>query len=378
MKDRQTMPVVIDASLRTLLMPVSPEQPAGEHLKYGSLYDAIEETRRYEDLNLPQGVWEREVRNPDWKKVEALCLEGLQRSKDLQLMAWLVETWTILEGLEGLERGLTWMLDFSQTFWTNAYPLLEEEDVSLRVAPFLWLDVRLPQVLSTLAISLPRQKNVRAFRMADWLTAQRLEVVSRKHEDREGYLKQEIEENGGVSLFLLWQSISVTPVAFYEQFQTHCEACLQRLRSLESFLNQALSPYHEEPVSFFKLTQQLTQLLTWCTQWKLKASAPPPQLTQFLQESVATIPVSDVKDNVNSDLPQPVATSFQTRETLIDTLETAYDTLKSQDPHGLLFLFLEQALIWKDHHLLELFKHFEENEEIFNCIVKFLSKNKYK
>lgn len=362
-----------DAFFKTLLDPISADQPAGASLTYTPLYDAIQETKRQEDPNLPQGVWEVETKSLDWKKIESLCIEGLGQSKDLQLMAWLMEAWMKLEGLDGLTRGLTGLHKLCEAFWPCLYPLIEEGDAGARVAPFLWLDVRLAQGVLDLAISAPSQRTARIFCVADWLTAQRLETLSQKHEDGEGFLKQAMLENGGVSLATLWQSITLTPASFYTQFQQQVETCLQSLKGLEIFLNQALAPYHEETLSFFKLAQQLTQILNWCQQWRLKTTSPTSTPENADVNSV-DLPYDAVDVPSLEHKPAP---SLKTQSQVIGVLEEAYHTLKTQDPNGLLFLFLEQALIWRDKNFLELFKFLEEDDQIFHNIIKFLSKNKY-
>lgn len=362
-----------DTFFKTLLEPVSTDQPGGVSLKYGPLYDAIQEKKRQEEPNLPQGVWEVETKPLDWKKIESLCLEGLQQSKDLQLMAWLIEAWMKQGGLAGLEQGLKGLFELCKTFWPYLYPLIEEGDAESRVAPFLWLDVRLAEGVADLAISAPSQKNSRIFRFADWLTARRLETLSQKHEDGEGFLKQAMEENGGISLTTLWQSIALTPASFYIQFQQQVGTCLQILKDLQAFLNKALAPYHEEPLSFFKLAQQLTQILTWCQQWRLKTK-PPTSPPETVDVQPVDIPSTTVDAPYLEHKPVP---SMETRSQVIGALEKAYHTLKDQESNGLLFLFLEQALIWRDKTFLELFKFFEEDDQTFNSIMKFLSKNKY-
>ena len=47
--------------LETLLAPIPGDNPAGEFLRYEGTYDRIQEARE-EEANLPQGVWERELK----------------------------------------------------------------------------------------------------------------------------------------------------------------------------------------------------------------------------------------------------------------------------------------------------------------------------
>jgi len=54
--------------LERLLTPISGDNPAGQFLRYEGMYDRIQEARK-EDADLPQGVWERELKKADWNKV---------------------------------------------------------------------------------------------------------------------------------------------------------------------------------------------------------------------------------------------------------------------------------------------------------------------
>ena len=119
-----------------LLAPFPGENPAGEDLRYTRVYEAINEARRSED-GLAMGDWQREVKTADWDKVISLAAEALsQKSKDLQIAAWLTEALSIVEGFDGLASGLKIMSGLMEKFWDTAYPLIKDDDLEYRVAPF--------------------------------------------------------------------------------------------------------------------------------------------------------------------------------------------------------------------------------------------------
>jgi len=77
--------------LEVLLKPIPGENPSGADLRYHTLTDQIKEARRKED-DLNQGVWSRDVKTADYAQVIKLSKEALTKhSKDLQIVAWLVE-----------------------------------------------------------------------------------------------------------------------------------------------------------------------------------------------------------------------------------------------------------------------------------------------
>jgi type VI secretion system protein ImpA len=142
--------------LENILAPISGESPAGEDLRYTAVYDEIREARRADDL-VPQGEWEREVKNSDWSKVVSTSLTALsRRSKDLQIAAWLAEALTMTQGFPGVETGLNLLAGLLGTFWEEIYPRIEDDDYDYRVAPFEFLNEKLSSSVRQIPLTEPR------------------------------------------------------------------------------------------------------------------------------------------------------------------------------------------------------------------------------
>lgn len=122
-----------------LIAPLPEEDPTGASLRYSSAYLKIREARLEDDHTLDMGEWSRPLKKADWHAMEALCIQVLQtESKDLQVAAWLTEAWVRRHGLEGLRAGTELMTALCRTFWDGVHPRIDEGDVDLRVAPFVW------------------------------------------------------------------------------------------------------------------------------------------------------------------------------------------------------------------------------------------------
>ncbi|MGL4825842.1 MAG: type VI secretion system protein TssA [Alphaproteobacteria bacterium] len=370
-----------ESLLEKALSPLSQERPCGVSLRYDPFYDAIREARRNEDPLLPQGVWESETKKADWGQVSNLCLQGLlERSKDLQLMAWLLESWTALEGIDGLARGLQWLRRLSETFWTSLHPELDEDGASLRIASYVWLDDKLPQMLLTLAISKPGKGNLRVFSLAEWFTSQRLETISRKQTDPEEFLKQAVEEKGEANPQSVWRSIRATPPVFYQQLKEKMMHALDELQALEDFLKTMLQGMKPSDLpSFFALHKQLNQIISLCDQWGA-VTYPVQHLKKTLledqpsPENFETLPNEPGIYEKNSEkLEQPRASS---RQEMLETLKTISDALTKEDPNSPLSLLLKQAILWRDKNFMDLFELFREDSQSFQSIMKLLANNK--
>jgi type VI secretion system protein ImpA len=131
-------PEVID--IEALLAPIAGENPAGESLQYSGVYDQIREARRSED-SLAQGDWQREIKAADWDDVIRLATEALrERTKDLQISAWLAEAIVKTSGYPGLRDGLKLVRGMQERFWENLYPEIEEGDLEARANALALLD----------------------------------------------------------------------------------------------------------------------------------------------------------------------------------------------------------------------------------------------
>ncbi|WP_208354173.1 ImpA family type VI secretion system protein [Pseudaestuariivita rosea] len=84
------------------------------------------EERRLEKL---ESVEQSLVVCPEWKEVKSTAEEVLaNHSKDIEVLAWLIEADTRLSGFQGLARGYGLLLQYLETFGTDLFPLPEETE----------------------------------------------------------------------------------------------------------------------------------------------------------------------------------------------------------------------------------------------------------
>lgn len=135
------MPVTIDVD--AILTPMPGDNPSGEDLRYSPLYEEIKEARRADDP-FDRGDWQREVKKSEWDKViQASVVALTQKSKDLQIAAWLTEGLIQKSGFGGLLSGLQIINGFLTRFWDTVYPRIEEDDLEYRAAPLEFLNEKI-------------------------------------------------------------------------------------------------------------------------------------------------------------------------------------------------------------------------------------------
>lgn len=136
---------VVDA----LLKPLPGDEPTGTSARYDPVIAEIRIARESDDPSLPQGEWERPLKKADWSLVASLCSQTLsERSKDLQIAAWLTEAWIHLHQVDGLRAGVRLIKGMLDTYWEGVHPRQSEDgDYDARVAPLAWMNESLPLTL---------------------------------------------------------------------------------------------------------------------------------------------------------------------------------------------------------------------------------------
>src|SRR5262249_23039800 len=163
---------VIDTVFRfdadSLLAPISANEPTGESLRYEGTYDIVAGLRREDDPALEQGVWKTELKKADWPGVAQACVAALEsRSKDLQLAAWLLESWIHLYGFAGIREGLHLVAELCDTYWDGLHPDVVDGDLDYRLAPIYWIDEKLSIAARLIPIVRPHTAGLHAHSPAD-------------------------------------------------------------------------------------------------------------------------------------------------------------------------------------------------------------------
>jgi type VI secretion system protein ImpA len=205
-------PDIAGVDLAALLQPIPGPDPTGMPLRYAGDYDRIQEARQEDDASLPQGIWQRQLKRADWDQVASFCADALiNRSKDLQIAAWLVEAAVQRHGFAALASGFALLDGLAANFWSDLYPAIEEGDLEARLSPLAWLNDRLPVLLHRLPVTRTTGMNVAAHSWADYGNAERHEIVRQ----RDPKAAAKAEAGGRVTLQTFLDSVAHTPNGFY-------------------------------------------------------------------------------------------------------------------------------------------------------------------
>jgi type VI secretion system protein ImpA len=128
---------------QALLQPISPELPCGVNLDEAAVLSSLDALRLFGQARSPEAPPEAEgeekelskVRPPlEWDRIRADALEGLTKSKDLRLLAYLGTALLRTDGLPAFATVLTTASQWLETYWPQVYPALDEDAIARRNA----------------------------------------------------------------------------------------------------------------------------------------------------------------------------------------------------------------------------------------------------
>ena len=216
-----------EIDLVSILTPIEGENPSGEDLRY-VLYDQIADARR-EDDGYDRGDWQRDIKSADWVTVISLSTDALvNRTKDLQIAAWLTEALTITDGFEGLLTGLQIIRGFMETFWETVYPEIEDDDLDFRIGRLEFLNTALGQRVKQIPIT---DGNARAgYSWQQWEESRR---VGYEGDAAKAEARAELIEDGKVPAEDFDAALAASSRAFYESLAADVVKCAEEFATLE-------------------------------------------------------------------------------------------------------------------------------------------------
>jgi type VI secretion system protein ImpA len=121
-----------------LLQPITPDRPCGENLEDTALLAAFDAFRLFGQgraLDAPPDPEEKGApKPPEWREIRQKALDALAKSKDLRLLAHLGTAVLRTDGLPAFSDTLNIASQWLTTYWSQIYPLVDEDAVLRRNA----------------------------------------------------------------------------------------------------------------------------------------------------------------------------------------------------------------------------------------------------
>jgi type VI secretion system ImpA family protein len=347
--------------LEELLSPISAERPAGEFLRYEDTYDRIKEARREDDPNLPQGIWQTELKKADWKAVNNICLEAITtRSKDLQLAAWLLEAWSHLHGFSGVKEGLKLIIDLCEEFWDTIYPKLDGTNVESRLAPIRWINEKLSIKLKQIPITQPQTGDTASYCWTDWENALHLENLAKNDVN----ILKAAEAEGKVTLAKFHESVMLSPKSFYVTLSQELIDVINATNELESFLDEKCGDNAPGLLQFKGALLEIQRMINNILKERQEegdASVSVPEEYQDLQVGAQDILEVD---------------SIRSRAEAYQILSEVADFLMRVEPHSPVPYLVKRAVSWGSMPLAELLQELVQNQSDLQALYALLGMKK--
>ncbi len=342
-----------------LCAPISPENSCGEWLRYEGTYGQVRDARREDDAGLPQGVWQTELKRANWDAVEELCAKALaQRSKDLQLAAWLLEAWIQLDGFAGAARGIELMRRLCSAFWESMYPAITV-DMTARLAPIQWVNEKLSSRIRLVRLTQPAMEGVRAYSLADWDVAMRNPGGS--------------PSGDGVTMAKFQQSVALTDHAWLVALNRDVLETIDRVRAFDDLIDEKAGDLAPGLIRFRTEATAVERLLE-----PLLAAThrpdPEPIGNASADLALEAVTGSDAAsaDETQTALDLAPGSRIRTRADAYRLLEEIARFLHQNDPNSPTPYLIWRAVSWGNMHFDELLPELVRDNVELSDIVKLL------
>jgi type VI secretion system protein ImpA len=232
----ETMMTAEILDFERLLSPVSADNPCGESLRWDPVWDELSQFRKTRKDPLDSSA----DQVPEWGKVARLASDVLAtRTKDLLIAGWLTEALVRERGFPGFRDGLKLIRGLVEQFWDDVYPIIEDDDLSMRAAPFTWLTskdggARMPIALRDIPLALSAGDEV--FNWSYWHA--RLCPPRGKDEEEDSYAERCALAERKKQLFDA--AVEATPLEFYRTLIADMDACLAEIDQLANLADDRL------------------------------------------------------------------------------------------------------------------------------------------
>ncbi len=258
-----------------LLNPISGNNPSGANLRYEKVYDQIKEARTEDDDTIPTGAWARQIKRADFNLVIKLAGEALaNKSKDLQLAAWLTEAHVKKEGISLIQPCLKLFQDLQEQFWETLHPEIEDGDAGMRAVPIEWAANRIAAILRECPITRDglnyyQYKESRAIGYE----------ADAQYNDAKTQQREQAIADGKPTAEEFDKSFNTTPKLWYVQIEAAFHSSMETMEGLQVFCEQK---YGDDGPGFSKLRsalEEVGQVVTGLLNEKRKTEpdAPPPE-----------------------------------------------------------------------------------------------------
>ncbi|MFL5342358.1 MAG: type VI secretion system protein TssA [Gemmataceae bacterium] len=328
-----------------LLAPIPGDKPAGADLRADtsptSTYYATKDARnkaRADERKMVAGD-EADVPPPDWKPVVQHATKALaEKSKDLELTAYLIEALARTHGFAGLRDGFRLARELAEKYWETIYPLPDEEGLETRVAGLTGLngqDAEGTLKAPIAKIPITESKGEPPFAAYHYEEALNFAKVT------DPKVRERKLEQGTASLEKIQQAVNESSGKFYMNLVEDIDRCCEEYGKLTAVLDAKCGEKAPPSSNIRAALAAVLDVVKNVAKHKLEAPAAPKE---------------EKKDGAPAAGGQPQKSSdqLQSRDEAFNLLLKVAEFFRRTEPHTPVPYAIEQAVRWGRMPLPEL------------------------
>lgn len=348
-------PTLLD--LDTLLAPIDEHQLSGTDIREdaspNSLYYSLKSLRAEARAHEREALIDEEENAVDpgdqWRRILDTATQVLvTRSKDLEVVAWLLEALVRLEGFTGLRDGFRLARELIDRYWDRLYPLPDEDGIATRMAPLIGLNgFEGEGTLIAPILWIPLTSGRDSGPFCTWQCRQAFETDRIADEAQ----KRQRLEDGALSLEVLNAAIRGTGAAFFRQTHQDLLAAMQEYQGLQASIDRVCGEAPQPTSQIKNALEQCAETLRFIAKDALAAE-------QDDSEAEQASPEGGVESN-----GAHFSGKVQSRRQALKLLEQVAAYFRSAEPHSPISYQLDQAIRWSSLPLPELLGELIEDRD---------------
>ncbi len=338
-------PEVLDFT--KLLAPVSGENPAGSDLRADlsplSDFQKIKEDRKAArqaenqiDRGTGDAAQDAKLMPPDWRPLVERAVKVLsEKSKDMEVTAYLIEGLTRTKGFAGIRDGFRLATDLIAAYGDSLFPSPGDTDVENRFSHLLQLNgIEGPGALivPVAKIALTGETTGGIFSLIHVQAAQSLAKVP------DPKARQARIDKGAITLELIAKAIVETPAKFFIDLVDDINGSLEQFRRFCDMVSEK-TQYDPQSDNLRSALESYLEVVMDLARAKL----PPPGAAKAAAAAVADA----AKAEPTPAAAQPAAAGvIRTRDDALEALGKVAEFFRRNEPQSIVPYALEQVIHW--------------------------------
>lgn len=340
----------------TLLEAISETMPCGDDTRedgsHASPYFNLKDLRNQARASERQQLIENEtLQVPQWRQLlDEIPGVLINRSKDLEFVAWYVEALCREHGFEGLAQGFDLARRMLETHWDNLYPLPDEEGAATRIAPLVGLNGSDSEgTLIQPILSIPLFNSAALGEVAVWQVEQAAEI-SRLDEQK----AQQRIDAGALAEDDVTQAVRETTDSALVAVHGAIEHAQQAFTGMSEAMDRVMEG-EPQPTSHIRTVLERCKsiLMHYAGARIEKAMARQNQGSETPAQHAETEgeQVGESAGNAHAD---PVQVAIASRARALEQLSQLAEFFRQTEPHSPVSYAINQAVRWSELSLPEL------------------------